>query len=71
MQKPKHVYFLPVSVLPGEMVDSLPLPQPRGPRHLVPAGSLGLWCHSALTCISEAIKSGTQVAEQHVAGPSP
>ena len=41
-----------------------------GPRHLVPAGPLRFWYYSVPAYISEAIKSGIQVAVQDVAKPN-
>lgn len=42
-----QVYFLPVLLLPGQMI-IMAHPRPWGPRHLVPAGPFGFWYHSIL-----------------------
>lgn len=52
---PRQIDFLPVSLLPGQMV-IMAHPGPQGPRHLVPEGLLGFCYYSVPTSTLEAIK---------------
>lgn len=52
---PRQIYFLPVSLLPGQMV-IMAHPGPQGPRHLVPAGLFGFCYCSVPPSTLEAIK---------------